>query len=134
MRYDIDAVINACTYKTSRSSGKGGQNVNKVETKVELLFDVKESTLFTDVAIQKILSTAGSKADSNGVIHITSEESRSQLKNKELCNKKLIRLIKSALKPEKRRKPTSPTKASREKRLQSKKQRSEIKSTRKKLL
>jgi ribosome-associated protein len=134
MRLQPDAILNACTFKTSRSSGKGGQNVNKVETKAELIFPVEESGLFNEEDSLKILAFAGTKVDSSGAIHITSEESRSQLQNKELCGKKLITLLKQALKPKKKRKPTAPTKASREKRLQSKKQRSEIKSNRKKLL
>lgn len=134
MRLQPDAILNACTFKTSRSSGKGGQNVNKVETKVELIFPVEESGLFSEEDSLEILAVAGSKVDSSGAIHVTSEESRSQLQNKELCGKKLITLLKQALKPKKKRKATGPTKASREKRLQSKKQRSEIKSNRKKLL
>ena len=108
--------------------------MNKVETKVELIFPVEESGLFSEEDSLEILAVAGSKVDSSGAIHVTSEESRSQLQNKELCGKKLITLLKQALKPKKKRKATGPTKASREKRLQSKKQRSEIKSNRKKLL
>ena len=128
-----EEILKACSFKTSRSSGKGGQHVNKVETRVELLFPLDDSEILTEPQLKRIKSYAGNKVDQEGILHLSSEETRSQQRNKEICQEKLLKLISAALKPQKKRKPTAPTKASKEKRLQVKKARGEVKSNRKKL-
>lgn len=112
---------------TSKSSGPGGQNVNKVETKVTVAFNVKDSLLLSDKQKALILSKLGSKLTKDGNLIISSEKSRSQLKNKEIALKKLDRLLAKAFEKKKVRKKTKPTKASVERRIKSKKKQAEKK-------
>lgn len=115
---------------TSRSSGPGGQNVNKVNSKVELRFNIQNSDLLTDEQKEILLMKLASKVTAEGILIIVSQRDRSQLVNKEDSVKKLYALIYKALTPRKARKSTRPTKSSVEKRLQSKRIKSEIKQTR----
>lgn len=108
-------------FRTSRSGGPGGQNVNKVSSKVELLFDVKNSDIFSESIRERILGRLAKRIDSAGVLHLVSQSSRSQLENKERVISEFARLMRSALKPVKKRIPTHPTKAAKEKRLKRKK-------------
>jgi ribosome-associated protein len=117
-------------FQTSRSSGPGGQNVNKVNSRVELRFDVLNSVLLTGGQKEILQMKLASKLTSEGVLLVASQESRSQLENKELSMQKLYKLISGALKPVKKRKPTRPTKSSEEKRLQKKKLQAEKKAQR----
>lgn len=114
-------------FQTSRSSGPGGQNVNKVNSRVELRFDVLNSVLLTGGQKEILQMKLASKLTSEGVLLVASQESRSQLENKELSVQKLYKLISGALKPVKKRKPTRPTKSADEKRLQRKKLQAEKK-------
>src|SRR5690606_1520193 len=107
--------------KTSRSGGSGGQHVNKVSTKVELLFDLDKANLFSDEQKAIISKKLQSKFQSDNLIQVISQESRSQFKNKELAIEKLYSLLKMALTVQKRRKATKPNKKSIQKRLDSKK-------------
>lgn len=115
---------------TSRSSGPGGQNVNKVNSKVELRFNIQNSELLTDEQKEILLVKLASKVTAEGLLIVVSQRDRSQLVNKEDSVKKLYTLISKALTPRKARKSTRPTKSSIEKRLQSKRIKSEIKQTR----
>lgn len=115
---------------TSRSSGPGGQNVNKVNSKVELRFDIPNSLILTVEQKEKLLTKLTSKLTVDGVLIIASQRDRSQLSNKEDAIIKFYKLVNAALKPVKRRKATRPTKSSVENRLAGKRIKSEIKQSR----
>lgn len=118
-------------FSTSRSSGPGGQNVNKVNSKIELRFNVDQSILLSEREKQMILTKLKNKINSEWELIITVQTDRSQLKNKEEALEKFHELLTKALTPRKLRRATRPTKASVEKRLETKKQLSEKKSLRK---
>ncbi len=126
----IPDLENEFVFQTSRSSGPGGQNVNKVNSRVELRFDIPNSDLLTDEQKEVLQKKLASKLTSEGILIVVSQESRSQLENKELSVQKFYKLISDALKPIKKRKPTRPTKSSEERRLQKKKLQGEKKEQR----
>lgn len=125
--------LDELSFRYSRSSGPGGQHAQKSSTRVELLFDVANSPSLTDAQRARVLKRLGSLVDSAGVVHLTSQSERSQLRNREEVTARFEALMRKALKPRKRRKPTEPTAASREKRLRKKKQRSQVKEGRGKI-
>lgn len=117
-------------FLTSRSSGAGGQNVNKVNSKVTLQWDVANSARLNSEQKARILNKLQSRLSSAGILTIVSQESRSQLQNRDLVMLKLDELLQKAFATVKRRKKTKPTKASSQRRLESKKRDSEKKQRR----
>ncbi|TVR76494.1 MAG: aminoacyl-tRNA hydrolase [Chitinophagaceae bacterium] len=119
-------------FKTSRSSGKGGQHVNKTESSVQLYFDIDNSELLSDEEKALIRKKEKNRIDRNGVLSLHVQERRSQYMNKKRAIHLLAELLKRALKKEKKRIPTKPGKKSREKRLKIKTLHAEKKKLRKK--
>ncbi len=130
MKIDITHEIK---FQTARSGGKGGQNVNKVETMVEGRWDIQASTLFTDEQKQLIRDRLQNRITDDGYLLVKSQTERSQLGNKQAVIKKMMQLLTTSLIKRKIRKPTQPTKASKEKRIESKKKNTQNKQQRKKV-
>ena len=107
--------------RTSRSSGPGGQHAQKSETRVEALFDVEASTALTEAQKKRVNAKAGP------VLRAAAQDERSQLRNRELAVERLVEQLREALRVPRKRKPTAPTPASRERRLDEKRRRGEIK-------
>lgn len=118
-------------FSATRSSGPGGQNVNKVNTQVELRFSVKDSGLFSDEVKDRIFLKLKNRMNSEGELIVTSQSGRSQLNNKENALEKFFELIEKALTVRKKRLKSTPTLASRLKRLEAKKNQSQKKQLRK---
>jgi ribosome-associated protein len=111
-------------FRTSRSSGPGGQHAQKSETRVEALFDVEASTALSDAQKKRVLAKAGP------VLRAIAQDERSQLRNRELALERLVEALRAALRVERKRTPTKPTRAARERRLETKKKRGATKKLR----
>ncbi len=130
MTIDLEDLQKEVTFKTSRSSGAGGQNVNKVETKVTLLWNVWDSQLFSPEQKARLENKLSNRIQSDGFLQLSSSESRSQLANKENALAKLVDLITNVLLPTKKRISTKIPRAKVLERLDRKKKQSAKKSDR----
>jgi len=126
-RVELSLVKHELKFSTSRSSGPGGQNVNKTNSKVTIAFDVANSQVLTEEEKQTLLQKLSNKLTTENVLILSSQEKRSQLENKEVVLAKLDQLLKRAFEKKKARKATKPTKSSARKRVDAKKQHSEKK-------
>lgn len=132
MNFTKEALQKGISWKTSRSGGKGGQNVNKVSTKVELLFSLAGSSLFSDEEKELIGRKLQSRFNKDGLVQVICDEERSQYLNKEIALEKLMLLLTKALIKPKVRKPTRVSKAAKAARVENKRIHSQKKESRKK--
>ncbi len=109
-------------FRFSTSSGPGGQHVNRSATRVTLLFDVQHSPSLPEAARARLLQKLAARLDKDGALHIDVQDSRSQLQNRETAVLRFRTILANALKVPKKRRPTQPSRAAVEKRLQAKKQ------------
>jgi len=114
-------------YQFVRSSGPGGQHVNRSATQVELTFNLAGSPSLSDEQKARAHATLKSYVDKDGVVHLASQTFRSQLRNREEVTARFVKLMRRALRVPKKRRPTRPTAASQERRLESKRRRSAVK-------
>lgn len=128
---DEELILNELEYKAVRSSGPGGQHANKTATKVELSFDVSASEALSENEKIRLRKKLSGRINKEGLLKMSSEDSRSQHFNKELVTQNFLREVSAAIKKPKARKRTKPTKASKIKRLKEKRKKSEIKANRK---
>lgn len=129
---DKEQILKNVSFKTSRSGGKGGQNVNKVSSKVELIFNISSASFLSEEEKEILLKKLSNRIDNEGLLHIVTQEDRSQLLNKEKTIVKLIDLFRKSLLVEKERKAVKVPKSVIEKRLRNKAENSSKKETRKK--
>jgi len=129
---DAEKIITELSYKAVRSSGAGGQNVNKVSSKVVLSFDVNASQSLSDEEKALVGKNLATRLTSENILILNADDDRSQLKNKEIVTKRFLELIKKALIVPKKRKATKVPRSVIEKRIKAKRNTSEIKQSRRK--
>jgi ribosome-associated protein len=118
---DVESIRSEIAFRFSRSSGPGGQHAQKTSTRVEALFDVEESTGLGAAERRRVLERLGS------VVRAIAQDERSQLRNRELATDRIIEQLRAAVKVQRKRRPTKPTAASKERRLDEKKRRGQTK-------
>jgi ribosome-associated protein len=127
---NTSALLQELQFKAVRSSGAGGQHVNKVSSKIELFFNLKASKAFSEKETERILLKLANRLTKENVLLLQCDESRSQHKNKQLVIKRFLALIENALVVPKKRRKTKPTRSAIEKRLKSKKKAAQKKANR----
>jgi len=118
---DAESIRREITFRVSRSSGPGGQHAQKSSTRVEALFDVEASEGLSDAERSRVLDRLGA------VVRAIAQDERSQLRNRELAAERVLEQVRKAARPRRKRTVTAPTKASRERRLEEKRQRGDTK-------
>jgi ribosome-associated protein len=126
-KVDAQLLTSELTFSASRSSGPGGQNVNKVNSKVTLQFDVKDSAILTAEEKEILLRRLSTRITRDGVLRISAQDGRSQLQNKEAAIEKFDKIIGKALERKKARKATKPSKGAVQERINKKKKHGEKK-------
>lgn len=114
-------------FRASRAGGPGGQHVNKAATRIEVLWDVRESPSLTAPQRERLLRRLGNRIDSHGVLRVVADDRRSQMRNRQSAVARLKALVEEALRAPRPRKPTTPPRSAAEKRLSTKRRRGEIK-------
>jgi ribosome-associated protein len=117
----VDLPLSEVTFRTSRSSGPGGQHAQKNETRVEAIFEVEESDALTDAQKRRVVAKAGP------TLRAIAQDERSQIRNRELATERLVAQLREALFVPRKRRATKPSKAAVERRLEAKKRRSDVK-------
>ena len=130
LRDKYPGIINECIFTSIRSSGPGGQNVNKVSSKVELRFNISQSRVLSDREKIMILERMRKKINKEGELILTSQTERSRFQNKLRVTEKFLSLLHKALVPVKKRVPTTPTRSSKQKKSERKRKQSEKKKLR----
>ncbi|MBU2928045.1 alternative ribosome rescue aminoacyl-tRNA hydrolase ArfB [Winogradskyella psychrotolerans] len=128
---DATLLKSELTYKYVRSSGSGGQHVNKVSSKAELYFDLQNSSVFNDDEKQKLTEFFNNRLTKDGILILASDESRSQFRNKALVTQRFLELIQEGLKEDKKRIATRIPRAVKRKRLKTKRMNADKKANRK---
>jgi ribosome-associated protein len=118
---DAESIRSEVAFRVSRSSGPGGQHAQKTSTRVEALFDVEGSTALSEAERRRVLARLGP------VVRAVAQDERSQARNRELAAQRILDQLTEAAKPRRKRRPTTPTAASREQRLGEKRRRAEVK-------
>lgn len=131
MTLDYEGIRSELRFKAARSSGSGGQHVNKVSTKVLLYFNILESQILTEEQQHLVMEALATRITKKGVLMLSCSDTRSQAKNKELVTKRFFYILEEGLKEDKERKPTKIPKAVKQKRLDSKRKHAEKKAQRK---
>jgi len=133
IRDNLQIPMRELKFRASRSSGPGGQHVNRSETRVELLWDVRHSPSLSKTQRYRIEQALASRIDKDGVLHLVSGERRSQWQNRQAVIERFVEMVREATQPPRKRLPTLPPEAAKERRLREKRRRSEIKKARKKV-
>jgi ribosome-associated protein len=121
---EFEVPLSELETRVSRSSGAGGQHVNKTASRVEVSWNVRESRALTPEQRDRLLQRLASRLSADGSVRVVASDTRSQLRNRELAETRLTELVRRALMVPKKRKPTRPTRGSREARLEAKKRHS----------